>query len=184
MRGGETLLEADPIRMAQVLTNLLTNAIKYSDHGRAIALRTEAEANHVRFEVEDGGIGLSQDQIAQIFEMFNQVSPRLDRSEGGLGIGLAVARALVEMHGGQITASSEGLGKGSTFTVIVPRGQPEPAAARMEPADCEAFTRSPGRPVLVVDDNIDAAETLAALLQLQGYAVHIAHDAWRALAGR
>ncbi|MEO8122504.1 MAG: ATP-binding protein [Burkholderiales bacterium] len=181
MQSGELLLEADPVRLAQVLTNLLANAIKYSDRGSTIALRSDVAPDHVRFEIEDGGIGLSHEQIPQIFKMFAQVSPSLDRAEGGLGIGLAVARVLVEMHGGQIMASSMGLGKGSTFTVIVPRGQAETNAARAEPTKGAAAAHATGRPILVVDDNVDAAETLATLLQLEGYDVHTTHDAKRAL---
>ncbi len=178
--GGECLIEADPVRLAQVLTNLLTNAIKYSDRGTVIGLRTEANDDQVRFEVEDQGIGLTSEQIPEIFQMFSQVSPSLERAEGGLGIGLSVARVLVEMHGGQIAASSEGLGKGSTFTVVVPRGHLAVARTGLEPT--QAGAPASGCPVLVVDDNTDAAETLAALLQFQGYAVHVAHDAQSALA--
>ena len=131
------------------------------------------------FEVQDTGIGLSQEHLPTVFEMFAQVTPTIERSEGGLGIGLAVAKALVEMHGGRIEATSPGLGQGSTFKVVLPRGEVlTPAIVTAE----ERFqpVRS-NEPVLVADDNVDAAETLAAFLELDGYRVHLAHDGLEAL---
>ena len=181
MNGGEVLLEVDPIRVAQVLTNLLTNAIKYSDRGGAIVLRTQSDPEQVTFEVEDTGIGLSPEQIPTIFEMFAQVSPVVGRSEGGLGIGLAVAKTLVEMHGGSITAASQGLGKGSRFTVVVPRSATRSAGVESEAEAAPAAHGKAGDPVVVADDNADAAESLAALLELEGYTAHIAHDGDEAL---
>lgn len=181
VNGGDTLLEADPVRLAQVLTNLLTNAIKYSDPGSTIALSSEVGPDHIRFAIEDDGIGLSQEQIPCIFEMFSQVSPHVARAEGGLGIGLAVARVLVEMHGGQIMATSDGLGKGCTFTVMVPRGHPVAGALRTGPIEKAMRAEGASCAVMVVDDNIDAAQTLANLLKLDGYDIHTAHDAAHAL---
>ena len=179
MDGGEVLLDVDPIRVSQVLTNLLTNAVKYSDQGGAIVLRTRSDLAEVTFEVEDTGIGLSTEQIPTIFDMFAQVSPAIDRSEGGLGIGLAVAKALVEMHGGQISAASPGLGMGSRFTMVMPRGAAHIAAEFQ--GEIPGTTTSGSRaPIVVADDNVDAAESLAALLELEGYAVHLAHDGMQA----
>ena len=181
LNGGEVPLDVDPIRMAQVLTNLLTNAIKYSDPGGAIVLRAQAGAEEVTFEVEDTGIGLSTAQIPTIFDMFAQVSSGMARSEGGLGIGLAVAKALIEMHGGRISATSPGLGMGSCFTVVVPRGAPRAA----DPAPLDDVASAPAmmarEPILIADDNVDAAESLAAVLELEGYTVHLAHDGVQAL---
>jgi len=179
--GADILIEADPIRLSQVITNLLNNAIKYSDRGGTIVLRTWASADEVTFEVEDTGIGLSTEQIPTIFDMFTQVSPAMDRTEDGLGIGLAVAKVLVEMHGGRIEASSPGLGLGSRFTVMVPRGTagpPEPPALCSE---APKVTRNIRAPVVIADDNADSATSLAALLELEGYEVHVAHDGVRAL---
>ena len=180
MDGGEVLLEVDPVRISQVLTNLLTNSIKYSQPGGAIVLRTRATSRELTLEVQDTGIGLSTEQLPTVFEMFAQVAPTIERTEGGLGIGLAVAKAIVEMHGGRIQAASAGLGKGATFTVIVPRGEavaPAPVDADRRFGDAKAAQE----PVLVADDNVDAAESLAALLELDGYAVYLAHDGMQAL---
>ena len=179
--GAELLLAVDPVRISQVLTNLLTNAIKYSDSGGAIALRTRSQNDEVSFEVEDSGIGLSAEQLPMIFDMFAQVSPAMARSEGGLGIGLAVAKALVQMHDGRIEASSPGLGHGSKFTVILPRGdasRPAPKAGSLEMDQADSRLRGA---VVVADDNVDAADSLAALLELDGYTVHVAHDGLQAL---
>ena len=180
MDGGEVLLEVDPVRISQVLTNLLTNSIKYSQPGGAIVLRTSAAAGEITLEVQDTGIGLSTEQLPTVFEMFAQVAPTIERTEGGLGIGLAVAKAIVEMHGGRIEAASAGLGKGSTFTVVVPRGE----AVAPPPVDADrrfGDTHAAQEPVVVADDNVDAAESLAALLELDGYAVYLAHDGAQAL---
>ncbi len=180
MDGGEALIEADPVRMSQVLTNLLANAVKYTNGNGSILLRTVATPSEVRFEVQDTGIGLTPEQLATVFEMFAQVAPAIERAEGGLGIGLAVAKALVEMHGGTVHATSPGIGQGSSFIVAIPRGAVVvpalvTAEERFEPQ------RSNQEPVLVADDNGDAAETLAAVLELQGYTVHVAGDGEEAL---
>ncbi len=142
MDGGEVLLDVDPVRISQVLTNLLTNSIKYSPPGGAIVLRTGAGPSEITLEVQDNGIGLSPEQLPTVFEMFAQVAPTIERTEGGLGIGLAVAKAIVEMHGGRIEAASAGLGQGSTFIVVVPRGEavaPAPVSADRR------FGDTPGR---------------------------------------
>jgi PAS domain S-box-containing protein len=180
MDGGEVLLDVDPIRVSQVLTNLLTNAVKYSDQGGAIVLRARSSPAEVTFEVEDTGIGLSTEQIPTIFDMFAQVSPAIERSEGGLGIGLAVAKALVEMHGGRISAGSPGLGMGSRFTVVMPRGAARSAASEFQGETPQTATRRSRAPIVIADDNVDAAESLAALLELEGYVVHVAHDGMQA----
>lgn len=179
--GVDTSIEVDPVRLSQVITNLLNNAIKYSDRGGTIVLRTRASVDAVTFEVEDTGIGMSTEQIPTIFDMFTQVPSAIDRTEGGLGIGLAVAKVLVEMHGGRIEASSPGLGMGSRFVVTVPRGN---AHVREPPAsgvDAPKVSRSIRPHVLIVDYNSDSANSLAALLVMEGYDVHVADDGARAL---
>jgi signal transduction histidine kinase len=118
----ETLIEldVDPLRMSQVLTNLLTNAAKYSEPGGQIKLSATIDGQSVRIKVKDSGIGLEPESLTRIFVMFSQVSNALDRSEGGLGIGLALVKGLVELHGGEVSAASEGLGQGSEFSVRLP----------------------------------------------------------------
>ena len=181
MNGGEALLEVDPVRVSQVLTNLLTNSIKYSDPGGSIVLRTDSALDQVTFEVEDTGIGLSAEQLPKIFDMFAQVSPAIDRSEGGLGIGLAVAKALVDMHDGRLEASSRGLGNGSRFTVSLPRGATQPMLGNTDGGIQERAKSFYVQPIMIVDDNVDAAETLAELVELEGYKVYLAHDGTEAL---
>ena len=121
------------------------------------------------FEVQDTGVGIDSEQSPKVFEMFSQVSKTLERAEGGLGIGLAVAKALVEMHGGKITAASGGAGKGSTFRAVIPHGEtflPAPT-----PVEARFATPSNGSDIVVIaDDNLDAAESLAAVLELDAYA--------------
>jgi PAS domain S-box-containing protein len=172
---------ADPLRVAQVLSNLLTNAAKYTDPEGQIRLSASCEADQLVIRVADSGVGIRTENLPDIFKMFSQVHPTTDRSEGGLGIGLALARGLVELHGGSIEASSAGLGHGSEFTVRMPlTAHPDPRAATADTAVTPAtITR---RRILVADDNRDSAETLAMLLRVDGHEVMIAHDGSAALA--
>jgi CheY-like chemotaxis protein len=172
---------ADPLRVAQVLSNLLTNAAKYTDPEGQIRLSASCEADQLVIRVADSGVGIRTENLPDIFKMFSQLHPTTDRSEGGLGIGLALARGLVELHGGSIEASSAGLGHGSEFTVRMPlRAHPDPRAATADTAVTPAaITR---RRILVADDNRDSAETLAMLLRVDGHEVMIAHDGSAALA--
>lgn len=169
------LIDADAVRLGQVFSNLLTNAAKYTDPGGSIQLRVELEAERVCISVSDNGIGLDSDSLSHIFEMFSQVKSALDRSDGGLGIGLAFARGIVELHGGSIWAHSDGLGRGSVFRVYLPVARaavvPEPSINASVP---RALAQS--KRVLVADDNVDAAHTLAMLLQLSGHDVRLVHD--------
>jgi PAS domain S-box-containing protein len=171
---------ADPLRMAQVLSNLLTNAAKYTDPHGTIRLRATADAHTIEVSVTDTGIGISADAIPAVFTMFSQVKSAQDRSEGGLGIGLALSRGVVDLHGGTIEARSAGAGQGSEFIVRIPRRvvSNEPAAA---PAP---VVRAPvvKRRVLIADDNRDAAESLAMLLEMDGHTVTVMHDGSQALA--
>ena len=165
---------ADPLRVAQVLSNLLTNAAKYTDAEGQIRLSASVEADQVVIRVADNGIGISADAMPRIFEMFAQVHSSTDRSEGGLGIGLALAKGLVELHGGKMEASSEGLGRGSEFTIRLPRRAA--IEVRERGSGAEAACRFVSQRVLIADDNRDAAETLAALLRMDGHDVTVIHD--------
>jgi PAS domain S-box-containing protein len=179
MPDGSVTLEADPLRLAQVLSNLLSNAAKYTNEGGHVQLRAVIEGGEVVISVRDDGIGLSPESQDHIFEMFSQVAPALDRAEGGLGIGLALSRGLVALHGGRIEVHSAGLGQGSEFTVRLPLQEAEAAARSDEPA--AAAAASPVS-VLIADDNADARDSLAALLEIAGHKVHAAPDGEQALA--
>ena len=172
---GEPLpLLADPTRMAQILSNLLNNAAKYTRTGGHIRLSARRSGDQAVLQVEDDGIGIPREMLSRIFEMFSQVDTSLERAQGGLGIGLTIAKRLAEMHGGTLDAESGGPGAGSVFTLRLPLAL-EPAAA----ADPEAGGDRPPPPalrILVVDDNQDSAESLAMLLRLRGHDVRTAHD--------
>ncbi|HYJ39861.1 MAG TPA: PAS domain S-box protein, partial [Steroidobacteraceae bacterium] len=171
---------ADPLRLAQVLSNLLTNAAKYTDPRGTIRLRATADAKYVEFSVTDTGVGLPQDALSAVFSMFSQVKSSQDRSEGGLGIGLALSRGVVELHGGTIEARSAGLGKGSEFFVRIPRRK---VSSHTQSTAGGAAVATPGkRRVLIADDNRDAAESLAMLLEIEGHSVTVVHDGQQALA--
>jgi signal transduction histidine kinase len=173
-------LEADPLRLSQVLSNLLTNAAKYTDPEGNIRLVAEADGNEVVIRIIDDGIGISPEALPNIFEMFSQVSSRHEQSGGGLGIGLALSRGLIELHGGHLSAQSAGLGQGSEFAVHLPAQLSTNPPAREEVANGEQPARR--RRVLVADDNVDAAESLAMLLRLDGHEVELAHNGPEALA--
>jgi len=157
-------VSADRVRLAQCLANVLNNAAKYTDPGGKIEVRCYADGGEAVVEIEDSGIGISADFLPRAFDLFAQSERSLDRSQGGLGIGLSICKQLVEMHGGRVTGSSPGSGQGATFTVRVPLAEAPTTAARSE----TPTATSRGR-VLVVDDNRDAADSLALLLQLAGY---------------
>ena len=171
---------ADPLRMAQVLSNLLTNAAKYTEPEGRIGLRATCAAGVITISVADTGVGLSADAIAGIFAMFSQVPSSRDHSQGGLGIGLALAKGLVELHGGQIEASSAGLGQGSEFIVRLPLRTSR--AVPPKPTAHSTSARPVGRRVLIADDNRDSAESLATLLRMEGHEVTVVHTGQEALA--
>ena len=172
---------ADPLRLAQMLSNVLTNAAKYTDPEGHIRLTASGAPEEVIIRVADTGIGISEDALPRVFEMFAQVSSARDRSEGGLGIGLALAKGLVELHGGKIEVHSAGLGRGSEFTIRLPK-KPLAQVSRVDAAAAQPARPLLSRRVLLADDNRDSAQTLAELLRLEGHAVTVVHDGPEALA--
>jgi CheY-like chemotaxis protein/anti-sigma regulatory factor (Ser/Thr protein kinase) len=174
-------VEADALRLAQVLSNLLTNAAKYSEPNGRIHLSAERGADDVVISVRDRGLGIDAEMLPRIFEMFSQGQPAIDRAEGGLGIGLALVRGLVALHGGTVEASSEGVGRGSTFTVRLPLPLAPRRASSLASEQSIEQVRPEARRVLVVDDNRDSAESLALLLGLDGHSIRRAHGGEEAL---
>jgi PAS domain S-box-containing protein len=175
-------LEVDPTRLEQVLANLINNAAKYTEVGGSIRLSAARESGAVVIRVRDSGIGIAPDKLQHVFDMFVQVDDGKNRAMGGLGIGLSLVRGLVELHGGTVAAASEGAAKGSEFTVQLPLPPARMADQRLErPETVSSPAVVPPCRLLVVDDNVDAAETLAHLLRLQGHDVHVAHDGLAAL---
>ena len=177
----EAIIDGDPMRVAQVFSNLLTNAAKYSEPGGRIAVTSEIEGAQVQVHVRDTGIGIDAQFLPRIFEMFGQVESALDRSQDGLGIGLSLAQALVEMHGGTISAHSDGPGLGTEFTVSLPLSISGAVAERAPMADTTMASGALRR-VLVVDDNHDGCDSLAALLRLNGFGVETVYDGVEAIA--
>lgn len=174
-------LEADPTRLEQVLANLLNNAAKYTPPGGALVVEAHAEGDEAVVRVKDNGLGIAPELLPRVFELFMQADRSLDRAQGGLGIGLTLVQRLVAMHGGTVEAYSAGLGQGSEFTVRLPSGR-DVAAPASRPAEAETVARrGPSLTILVVEDSVDTAETLAMLLRLEGHQVFLAHDGRRGL---
>ncbi len=175
-------VDGDPARLAQVFSNLLTNAAKYSDLGTAIELRAERVGDLVRLSVFDHGIGIDAAYLERVFDQFIQVPQGLDRAAGGLGLGLAIVKSLVQRHDGTVRVASEGSGRGSTFIVELPlcHTAENPTATQVEPL---RPTPTSSARVLVVDDNTDAASLLADVLTSYGHQVHVAHSGPDALRG-
>jgi signal transduction histidine kinase/CheY-like chemotaxis protein len=167
-------LLADPARLEQVLVNLLTNAAKYTDEGGQVSLAVKREADSCVIRVRDTGVGIAPELLPRIFDLFTQADRLLDRSEGGLGIGLCLVQRLVELHGGTVLATSV-VGEGSEFVVrlpvdvLSPMATPAPVAARVEAAQA-------GLRVFVVDDNVDMALSMAMLVKASGHEVRVFHD--------
>lgn len=175
-------VEADPVRFVQIATNLLTNAAKYTDPEGSITFGVQMTGDDITLVVRDTGIGLAPHALPEVFEMFSQVAPQQKQSEGGLGIGLALVKGLVELHGGRIEARSDGLERGSEFTVYFP-GLRVAAAKSLEiqlGPEGEAVP-STSRRVLIADDNRDGAESLAMLVEFSGHQVFLAHTGGDAL---
>ncbi|MBC5768571.1 hybrid sensor histidine kinase/response regulator [Ramlibacter albus] len=180
LRGGAGLkVNGDRVRLVQVFSNLLNNAAKYTEPGGRIEVACDADGKEVTVRVRDNGAGIPREMLDSIFEMFTQVPGSLDRAPGGLGIGLTLVRTLVELHGGRVSAHSEGPRCGSEFRVCLPRVDAVSVPAERQPRAAHGVPQ--GLRVLVVDDNIDAAESLAEVLRLMGAAVVVAHDGETAL---
>ncbi|HEU4459125.1 MAG TPA: PAS domain S-box protein [Methylibium sp.] len=177
-------IDADVTRVCQVVANLLNNAAKYTPQQGRVRVSLEPDGEWARISVEDDGRGIAADMLPRVFEMFTQVDRTLDRSRGGLGIGLAIARKLVLMHGGELEASSRGPGQGSRFVVRLPLAAPVGEGALAPPrivtTDARGHTRTALR-VLIADDNIDAADSLNTIVRLRGHDTRVAHDGLDAL---
>jgi len=171
-------LEADPVRLEQVIDNLFTNAIKYTQPGGRIELVAERDGGDAVIRVRDNGMGMSPELVPRVFDLFAQADRSLERAEGGLGIGLTIVKLIVERHGGSVEARSEGIGKGAEFIVRMPALEPvrEAEVQPLLPVD----SRRRGR-VLVVEDNLDAADALTMLLQIMGFETDVAHDGLEAI---
>ena len=173
-------VKVDPVRITQAITNLLTNAVKYTPSRGQIHLSVRLDGQYLSFAVRDNGVGLTAEAMRKVFDMFTRVESHVTRSEGGLGIGLALAKGLVHLHGGQLEVRSAGSGQGSEFFIRLPRSviiDNPPLPRDIE----EAKPTIPRRRILVADDNRDAAESLSMLLKLDGHEVHTAHTGMQAL---
>jgi PAS domain S-box-containing protein len=176
------LLDGDMTRLAQAFANLLSNSSRYTDPGGHIYLNAERQGGDVVVAIRDNGIGIPADALVSIFDMFSQVDRSIERSTGGLGIGLALVKGLVEMHGGTVSAASAGPGKGSTFTVRLPARDDRPEQITGETSRAKADAKGTGRRVLVVDDSTDSASSMAMMLSLMGDEVRTARDGIEAVA--
>jgi len=176
-------VQGDYKRLVQVLANLLNNAAKYTHEGGRLAVSMQAGAEQVLVSVADNGIGIAADLLPTVFDLFSQAERTPDRAQGGLGLGLALVKSLIELHGGMVTVNSEGRNQGSEFTVRLPRLRPQDAPHGATPPVAEADAGAArALKVLLVDDNVDAATTLALLLDAGGHAVTVLHDPNDALA--
>jgi CheY-like chemotaxis protein len=175
------IINADMTRMAQVFLNLLNNAAKYSDQGGCIRLTAEQHDTDVIVSVRDTGIGIAADQLPHIFEMFAQVDHSLEKSQGGLGIGLSLVKRLVAMHGGSVMAKSEGAGMGSEFIVRLPVDKNSAVEGVASASQPEQDSNLPLR-ILIVDDNRDSADSLSMVLKIMGNDTRTAYDGEEAVA--
>ena len=172
-------VQGDKKRLIQVIANILNNAAKYTPAGGNIVLTVNADDAEIFFSIEDNGIGIEPDTLSHVFDMFAQAERASDRSQGGLGIGLALVRSIVNLHHGSVDAESAGLGKGSKFTVSLPRIFDVTSATSPTSEELSSITGQ--QKVLIVDDNVDAANMLGMFLEMAGYKVSIEHDAESAL---
>ena len=174
-------LDADPTRLTQIFSNLLTNSAKYMRSGGQIKFSARQQGSSIVVSVEDTGMGIPADMLGLVFDMFTQINRTLDRAQGGLGIGLSLVKTLVEMHDGSVHAASDGIDLGSTFTVVLPTVLAMAAEPATAPAQLAAATGFAKQRILVVDDNVDAAETMMMLLDLSGHDARAAFSSQQAL---
>jgi signal transduction histidine kinase/CheY-like chemotaxis protein len=179
--GEGLVVNVDPVRLEQVVSNIVENAAKYTEPGGRIDIRARKQACDVSLSIRDTGIGMSPEMLARAFDRFTQAERGIDRTAGGLGLGLAIVRSLVELHGGRVAATSEGTGRGSEVTITLPLLSRATASSERQPHAATNDERPDGRRVLIVDDNPDAAEGLAEGLRWHGYRVRVAYDAPSAL---
>jgi PAS domain S-box-containing protein len=177
---GSLWLNADPARLRQIVESLLMNAIQYSEEGSYIRLRAQRQDGELWISVRDRGQGIRPELLPHVFELFKQGDRSLARTEGGLGIGLTMVKALAELHGGTVTASSDGPGKGSEFVVRLPAGEGKDQAAPVQPIPTPGSRRS-GNRILVVDDNVDLSRALTTLLCRFGYEAQAVNDGHTAI---
>jgi CheY-like chemotaxis protein/two-component sensor histidine kinase len=173
---GPVWVDGDASRLTQVISNLLNNAAKYTGEGGIIRLSLSSDETHAMVRVHDNGVGIPPEMLEEVFDMFTQVNRTLDRSQGGLGIGLSLVRRLTEMHGGNVTAESEGLGYGSTFTVRIPIMPKAELSGESDKAPDPEKSQRPSLRVLVVDDIPDVADVLKMLLDLEGFETCVAYS--------
>jgi CheY-like chemotaxis protein len=176
-----TTVTGDEKRLVQVMTNILTNAAKYTPEGGMLELRADVQASHVLIAVIDNGIGMAPEMAARAFDLFSQAERTPDRSSGGLGLGLALVKSLVELHGGTVSCESRGIGQGSRFTVCLPRLPVQDGRDSSHGPGSGTQGASDALRVMVVDDNIDAATMLAMLLEAMGHQVLVEERPGRAL---
>ena len=180
--GEEIRVEGDRVRLVQIFTNILNNAAKYTPAGGKIVLELTATEKHAQVTIIDNGIGMSQELLPHIFDIFTQAERTSDRVQGGLGLGLSLVKNLVALHGGTVMAKSAGIGSGSEFTVCLPLLK-DPAQSKTLASHASVGpTTLPTMRIMVVDDNVDAAKTLAMFLELDGHSVAVAHTAEDVLA--
>jgi PAS domain S-box-containing protein len=171
------LVDADPTRILQMILNLLHNAIKYTPAGGRISIEAEESGGSVLIHIKDDGIGLEKHQLSSIFQMFSQVETAIDRSQGGLGIGLALVKGLADLHGGTVTAKSEGLNQGSEFIISLPLTLHKEISVKHHVTDSSSSVSfAAGRKLLVIDDNIDITDSTLMALELMGYKAKSAND--------
>jgi CheY-like chemotaxis protein/anti-sigma regulatory factor (Ser/Thr protein kinase) len=176
------MVQGDRKRLVQVLANVLGNAAKYTHEGGEVRISTAVRDARVLIEVSDNGIGMAPDLVSRAFDLFAQAERSPDRSSGGLGLGLALVRSLVELHRGSVACESAGPGQGSTFTICLPRRAQEDGHGINPPAAGDGASQPHSLRILVVDDNVDAAAMLAMLLEASGHQVSVEHEPRLALA--
>src|SRR5262249_18430730 len=174
------MLDADPARLTQSLMNLLNNSAKYTEPGGHIGLEARPDGDRIAISVTDDGIGIPPDMLRRVFDIFVQLDQRLERTQGGLGVGLGLVKNIVEMHGGSVSAASDGPGRGSRFTMLLPIAKPLPGEV-----DTDSSTRRKSslvkQRILVAEDGPDAAESFRMLLTIMGHDVRVVSDGVQAV---